>query len=275
MLFALPFPAIDPVALSLGPIAIRWYALAYLVGLVGGAWYVGRLFAVPGSWPRGTPPFPPARVWDLMGVIALGVIVGGRLGYVLFYAPAYFAAHPFEILALWQGGMSFHGGCVGATLAAAIHTRLCRGSILGVSDALGCVAPIGLFFGRLANFINGELWGRPSDLPWAVLFPGGGPPRHPSQLYEAMLEGVVLFLLVNGFARYGRGLRHPGFCTGLFLIGYAVFRIGVEFFREPDAGLGILFELGGAGVTMGILLSAPMLVGGLGLVVWSRCRKTA
>ena len=275
MLFALPFPAIDPVALSLGPIAIRWYALAYLVGLVGGAWYVRRLFAEPGSWPRGTPPFPPARVWDLMGVIALGVILGGRLGYVLFYAPAYFAAHPFEILALWQGGMSFHGGGVGATLAAAIHTRLCRGSILGVSDALGCVAPIGLFFGRLANFINGELWGRPSDLPWAVLFPGGGPPRHPSQLYEAMLEGVVLFLLVNGFARYGRGLRHPGFCTGLFLVGYATFRIGVEFFREPDAGLGILFELGGAGVTMGILLSAPMLAGGLGLVVWSRCRKTA
>ncbi len=258
-LLTLPFPNIDPVALRLGPLAIRWYGLAYLVGFVL-AWLVMRWLLK--RWGTG------ATVDDELTILLFavgGVILGGRLGYVLFYDLAYYAAHPLTIFALWDGGMSFHGALIGVIVAGVIAARVVRIPFLTIADAAAVGTPIGLFFGRIANFINGELWGRPSNLPWAIVFPRAGPlPRHPSQLYEALLEGVVLLaiLLILVFVRR----RWPrGFLFGVMMTGYALARITAEFFRQPDIQIGFL----PGGITMGQVLSVPVLVVGVALIAWS------
>ncbi len=289
MPYVLPFPDIDPVLFSvrlLGiELAIRWYALAYIAGLLLGWRYVAFLARRPALW-GGRPALAPEQSDDLLTWMILGVILGGRLGYVLFYQPAYFAAHPAEILAVWQGGMSFHGGFLGV-VAGVVGFALRNGlPILGVGDAVAAAAPIGLFFGRLANFINGELWGRPSTAPWAVVFPGEAaacPPdwllpcaRHPSQLYEAALEGVLLFAILAVAIRRG-ALGRPGRVFGIFLIGYGLARTFVERFRQADAQFvtpdnphGHVLRLGAEwGLTMGQLLSLPMVLAGLVLVLRS------
>ena len=264
---ALPFPAIDPVLIEIGPFAIRWYALAYIAGLVLGWQYVKRLVQRPG-WR-----LTPTDIDDLLVYITLGVVIGGRLGYVLFYRPGYYLSNPLEALAVWHGGMSFHGGALGVLAAALIFAQ--PPAPLRARDRSMRSAPprpIGLFFGRIANFINGELFGRVSDVPWAVVFPHGGPaPRHPSQLYEAGLEGLVLFGIMTWFAWRPREPDSDGRLAGIFLIGYGVARIFVELFREPDPHLGFLI----GGLTMGQLLSLPLIVIGAVLVVRSYGRARA
>ena len=261
MLLALPFPAIDPVLITIGPLAIRWYALAYIFGLVLGWWYVRWLAARP------PPVMTREQVDDLLVWITLGVVLGGRLGYVLFYKPGYYVYHPLEAFALWHGGMSFHGGLVGVLVAGYIFSRRRGLHPLRVGDLVAAATPIGLFFGRIANFINGELFGRPSDVPWAMVFPNGGPlPRHPSQLYEAVLEGAVLFVVLFFCARSPALRDRPGMIGGIFLAGYAIARMTAELFREPDAHLGFLI----AGITMGQVLSVPMLLLGVFLIVRAR-----
>lgn len=260
---ALAFPSIDPVLIQIGPFAIRWYALAYIVGLVVGWRYVRRLVQRPG-WQ-----LTPLEIDDLLLYVTLGVVLGGRLGYVLFYRPGYYLGDPLEALAVWHGGMSFHGGVIGVIVAMWLFGRLRHRSFLEIGDAVVCALPIGLFLGRIANFINGELFGRATDVPWAMVFPRGGPaPRHPSQLYEAGLEGILLFAVLAAFAWRPRDPATAGRLGGIFLIGYALARIFVELFREPDAHLGFLW----AGLTMGQLLSLPMLAVGLALVAWSFAR---
>ncbi|HEU4519680.1 MAG TPA: prolipoprotein diacylglyceryl transferase [Microvirga sp.] len=274
-LFAFPFPAIDPIAIAVGPVAIRWYALAYVAGLLGGWFYARRLAARTELW---TPlPQPSAAdIDDLIVWVALGVVLGGRLGYVLFYNLDAYLARPAEILAVWHGGMSFHGGFLGAVLAIVGLARSRGLNPLALLDMAAVVTPIGLFFGRIANFINGELWGRVApDFPYAVVFPYAGPlPRHPSQLYEAFAEGLVLFVVLAVAVRRV-GFHRPGLIGGLFVFGYAVARIVCEFFREPDPQLGFLFgssvEALGGGVTMGMLLSVPMaIVGATAMVLAAR-----
>lgn len=268
--FALPFPAIDPVLVQLGPLSVRWYALAYIAGLVLG-WLLARnLVARPALW-GGTSPMQPQDLDDALFWATLGVILGGRLGYVLFYNPVYFLAHPADIIAVWKGGMSFHGGLAGTLVALVLFARSRRIPVLSLLDVAGVVAPLGLFFGRLANFINGELWGRPADVPWAIVFPHGGPlPRHPSQLYEAALEGVVLFIVMLVVVRMG-GLKRPGVAAGIFGIGYGLGRIVGEFFREPDVQLGYL----AFGTTMGMWLSVPLVLAGAGLLAYALKRTPA
>ena len=259
-LFAIPFPAIDPVAVAIGPFVVRWYALAYIVGLLLGWRYCLVLADRP-------PRLVERRdIDDFLVWATLGVVLGGRIGYVLFYQPGYYLQHPIEALYLWHGGMSFHGGALGVTLAILLFTRARRLPVLAFSDVIAEAIPIGLFFGRIANFINGELFGRETDIPWAMVFPNGGPvPRHPSQLYEAVCEGLLLFLLLL-LAEHRGARRRPGIVTGLFLIGYAVARMSGELFRQPDAQLGFLVF----GTTMGQLLSIPALIGGLILIWWAR-----
>jgi phosphatidylglycerol:prolipoprotein diacylglycerol transferase len=259
-LFAIPFPAIDPVAISFGPLAIRWYALAYIVGLLIGWRYCLALAS--------RPPYLVGRqnVDDFLVWATLGVVLGGRLGYVLFYMPGYYASHPLEALYVWHGGMSFHGGALGVTLAILLFTRARKIPLFAFSDIITAAIPIGLFFGRIANFINGELYGRATQVPWAMIFPNGGAiPRHPSQLYEAFCEGVLLFLLLFAAERMLMR-RRPGVITGLFLAGYAVARMSGEVFREPDAQLGFLIF----GTTMGQLLSIPVLVAGIAIILWAQ-----
>ena len=266
-LLALPFPAIDPIVIAIGPLAVRWYALAYVAGLLGGWFYARRLAAVPSLWGDVRRPTP-TDIDDVIVYAALGIVVGGRLGYVLFYNAGTYFANPSEILAVWRGGMSFHGGFVGALLALVLFARSRELSVLGLLDLAGAVAPIGLFFGRIANFVNGELWGRPApDFSLAFVFPHGGPlPRHPSQLYEAFAEGLVLFVLL-ALAVRRFGFRSPGLIGGLFLLSYAVARGVCELFREPDPQLGFLFGSAapflGGGVTMGQILSLPMAIAGI------------
>ena len=258
MMFAIPFPAIDPVLISIGPLAIRWYSLAYIAGILLGWRYILGLAAI-----RKQKGIDAAAIDDLIVWLVLGVILGGRLGYVLFYKAGYYASNPLEAFYVWQGGMSFHGGALGVILAMALFSRKRDIAFLPLADMVACAVPIGLFFGRIANFINGELFGRPTDVPWAVVFPRGGPePRHPSQLYESFLEGLVLFLILTALWRYTRLYERPGAMGGVFLMGYGAFRFFVEFFREPDAHLGYLVS----GATMGQLLSLPMIVFGLWLV---------
>jgi phosphatidylglycerol:prolipoprotein diacylglycerol transferase len=257
-LLAIPFPAFDPIAISVGPLAIRWYALAYIVGLLIG-WRYCLILA-------DRPPNLVSRkdIDDFLVWATLGVVLGGRIGFVLFYNLPYYAEHPIEALYLWHGGMSFHGGAIGVTLAIMLFARTRKVGILALSDIVIEAVPIGLFFGRIANFINGELWGRPSDVPWAMVFPTGGPaPRHPSQLYEAVGEGVLLFLLLLTAERRGARKR-PGVETGIFLAGYAVARMTGEMFRQPDPQLGFLLF----GATMGQLLSIPVLIAGLAIIWW-------
>jgi phosphatidylglycerol:prolipoprotein diacylglycerol transferase len=272
---ALPFPAIDPIAFAIGPFAIRWYALAYVVGLLGGWFYARRLAARARLWGSLRQPTA-AEIDDVIVWVALGVVLGGRIGYVLFYNFEAYLARPAEILAVWHGGMSFHGGFLGAILALVLFARARGLNSLAMLDLAAVVTPIGLFFGRIANFINGELWGRPApDIPWAFVFPGAGAlPRHPSQLYEALGEGLILFLIL-AVAVHRFGFRRPGLLGGLFVLGYAIARIVCEFFREPDPQLGYLLGTSvGAlrgGLTMGMILSIPMALVGAG-AIWLAAR---
>jgi phosphatidylglycerol:prolipoprotein diacylglycerol transferase len=258
------FPMIDPVAVQLGPLAIRWYALAYVAGLVLGWWLTRRVVARPDLWGR-QPPLKPVEIDDLLVAMAFGVVLGGRIGYILFYNLPYYSAHPLQALEVWHGGMSFHGGLIGSSIAILLFSWRRGISALPVFDLVAMVVPIGLFFGRIANFINGELWGRVSDVPWAMVFPGAGPlPRHPSELYEAALEGVLLFIILAVMVRRG-ALRRPALLSGSFLVGYGLFRIICETFREPDVQLGFLF----GDVTMGMVLSVPMILIGVVAVAWA------
>jgi phosphatidylglycerol---prolipoprotein diacylglyceryl transferase len=269
-LFALPFPAFDPVLVSIGPFAIRWYALAYIFGILLAWLYARAIIRSERLW-GGPAPFSAIDVDDFVLWVTLGIILGGRLGYVLFYNPAHFAAHPAEILQMWKGGMSFHGGFLGCVLAVVLFARARGIPMLSLGDITCAVGPIGLFLGRLANFVNAELWGRPADVPWAVAFPSGGPlPRHPSQLYEAALEGLVLFAVLAFLIRRG-ALRRPGLVIGVFAVGYGIARSLAELFREPDPQLGFLW----GGLTMGMLLSLPMILAGLGFIAFALSRKPA
>ncbi|EFH09726.1 prolipoprotein diacylglyceryl transferase [Pseudoroseomonas cervicalis] len=263
MLFAIPFPAIDPVLVEIGPFAIRWYALAYIAGILIGWRLMRRLAALPPVAASAE------QVDDFVTWAVLGVILGGRLGYVLFYQPDHYLSAPWEALYVWKGGMSFHGGAAGVILAVILFCRRQGLSILRFGDRLTAVVPVGLFFGRLANFINGELWGRVTDVPWAMVFPHGGPePRHPSQIYQAALEGLCLFLLLQVLVRIPRIREREGFIAGAFLAGYGVARMIGEMFRQPDAQLGFLW----GGATMGQLLSIPMVLVGVALMALSRPR---
>jgi phosphatidylglycerol:prolipoprotein diacylglycerol transferase len=258
-LFAIPYPAIDPIIIQFGPFAIRWYALAYIAGLVIGWRYCIALAKRPPLFVK------PLDIDDFLTWATLGVVLGGRLGYVLFYKPDYYFTHPLEIFEVWHGGMSFHGGALGVIVAIALFCRQRSLSFFSFGDIIVCAVPIGLFFGRIANFINGELWGRVTDVPWAMVFPTGGPePRHPSQLYEACLEGIILFLVINGLERFTRIRDKPGALSGVFLIGYGCARIIAEFFRQPDSFLGfVAFGF----VTMGQILSLPLIAVGLILLL--------
>ncbi|MBV8964047.1 MAG: prolipoprotein diacylglyceryl transferase [Hyphomicrobiales bacterium] len=261
-LFVIPYPMISPVLLQIGPFALRWYALAYVAGLIAGWWLAKRIVANDRLWGGRARPTP-TDIDDLIVYAALGVVLGGRIAYVLFYNFSFYLERPWEIFTVWRGGMSFHGGLIGCMLAMALLARSRRLPVLAFFDTVATVVPIGLFLGRLANFVNGELWGRVSDVPWAMVFPNGGPqPRHPSQLYEAGLEGVVLFIILLMAVRSG-GLRRPGLICGLFGLGYGLARIAVEFVREPDAQLGYLY---GGWLTMGMLLSLPLVLAGAALL---------
>jgi len=285
-LLAIPFPAIDPVAVSLGPFAVRWYALAYIVGLIVG-WRYCMMLA------DRTPQLVSRQdIDDFLVWATLGVVLGGRAGYVLFYNFDYYFGHPIEALYLWHGGMSFHGGALGVTVAIVLFARRRKVPIFALADIVIEAVPIGLFFGRIANFINGELYGRITDVSWAMIFPGGAGgadtvppalrglcqavtladgapglncPRHPSELYEAACEGVLLFLVLLCAERRG-ARRRPGVETGIFLAGYAVARMSGELFRQPDAQLGYLVF----GMTMGQLLSVPVLIAGILIIWWAR-----
>ena len=288
---ALPFPEISPEIVSVTifgvELALRWYALAYIAGIVIGWRVVVAATRRPALWPGDAAPMTARDVEDLLTWVILGVILGGRLGYVLFYQPGYYLANPGQILQVWQGGMAFHGGLLGVVLAVVLFSRRRGINWISVADALCMVAPVGLLLGRVANFINAELWGRPTDLPWGVIFPGraaqdcadviGLCARHPSQLYEAALEGLILgaVLLWLGWRR--GALRVPGTLTGVFFAGYGIARFLVEFVRQPDAQfvspgnpLGLAWHVGGYGLTMGQILSLPMIAFGIGLVIWAR-----
>jgi phosphatidylglycerol:prolipoprotein diacylglycerol transferase len=275
-IFAIPYPQIDPelFSISLGSFefSLRWYSLAYIAGLILGWRLIVRLMRRPQLWPGDKAPMAPAQPEDLLTWMILGVVLGGRLGYVIFYNPAYFLANPGDILKVWEGGMSFHGGFIGVILGVTLFARSRAIPLFQISDAVALAAPVGIFFGRLANFVNGELWGRVTDVPWAMVFPGAGPePRHPSQLYEAGLEGLLLGAVMWGMA-YSRGwLKHPGAVTGMFFIGYGLARSVVENFRQWDAQLGYVVEIGAGGLTMGQMLSLPMVLIGLGFI-WNAWR---
>lgn len=287
----IPFPDLSPEIFTIPlfgmEFALRWYALAYIVGIVIGWRLVVASVKRPRLWPGDIAPMTVRQVEDLLTWVVLGVILGGRLGYVLFYQPGHFLSHPGQILQVWQGGMSFHGGLMGVVTACILYSRKQGIRWISVADVLCMVTPVGLFLGRIANFINAELWGRPTDLPWGVIFPGAAAQdcpevvglcaRHPSQLYEAALEGLVLgaVLLWLGWRR--GGLRWPGSLTGVFFAGYGLARFLVEFVRQPDAQfvsegnpLGLALHLGGIGLTMGQLLSLPMIAFGLGMILWAR-----
>jgi phosphatidylglycerol:prolipoprotein diacylglycerol transferase len=265
MIPVLLFPQFDPVLVQLGPISIRWYALAYIGSLVLG-WRIMRHLV------RREPAVATVeQTDDFLTWATFGVVLGGRLGYVLFYQPSHYLADPLSALEVWQGGMSFHGGALGVTLALVLFFRQQKIPLLGFADRIAVVTPIGLGLGRIANFINGELWGRPAPdwLPWAMIFPTGGPiPRHPSQIYQALMEGLTLFIVLWLLARRERVRARFGLLTGVFLVGYAIARSIGELFRQPDAFLGYLFE----GLTMGQLLSVPMLIAGVWLIVRARTR---
>jgi phosphatidylglycerol:prolipoprotein diacylglycerol transferase len=289
----LPFPNIGPDIFTI-PIGdfdftLRWYAVAYIVGLLLGAHLVKRLMRRPQLWgPNGTP-LHPHEVDDLLTYMIVGVILGGRLGFVLFYQPEYYFQNPKEILAIWNGGMSFHGGFLGVVVAGMFFCLIRKKSVTRVGDAVAYGTPIGLGLGRLANFINGELWGKPTTQPWGFVFPDpraqicpdgwvGECGRHPSQLYEAGLEGLLLFIVMTILIRKG-WLRYRGAMIGVFVMGYGLARSFVEFFREPDAQFvsatnpnGWVFQIGDFGVSQGQLLSIPMIVVGFMIIIWARGR---
>jgi phosphatidylglycerol:prolipoprotein diacylglycerol transferase len=262
------FPNIDPVAFSIGPLAVHWYALAYIAALAFAIWYVKRLVRTAALWADRKPTITPNQVDDLFVWLALGVILGGRLGYVLFYNPLHFAVNPLDIVKIWEGGMSFHGGFLGVVLALLIYGKRHGAALDRLLDLGAAATPVGLGLGRLANFINGELYGRPADVPWAMIFPSDPlqVPRHPSQLYEAVLEGPVLFLVIRIATHRFQALAHPGRASGLFALGYGLARIVVEFFREPDTQLGYFAGF----ITMGMILSLPLVAVGIWLLLRSR-----
>ena len=278
-MLSIPFPTFDPVAFAIpeffgiGPLAIRWYALAYLGGFLLGWWYGMRLARRTAGRPE------PQDIEDFLTWAVIGTIIGGRLGFVLFYNFSYYAENPLEIFAIWEGGMAFHGGLLGVAAAIVLFARLRDFSPLQLGDIIACVAPIGLFLGRIANFINNELWGRPTDLPWGVVFPI--PPdwqpyletvaRHPSQLYQAMLEGLLLFLLLLALFQYRRIRERPGTLTGIFLIGYGAARFLVEFVRQYDPRLELFFDI----FTHGQILSLPMILAGVAFIWVARSRPPA
>ena len=277
MFLTIPYPAIRPEIFvlgpyhlggwELGPFAIRWYAMAYIAGLVIGWRYCVALAKRPPLVVK------PSDVDDFLTWATLGVVLGGRLGYVLFYQPSQYLANPLAALEVWHGGMSFHGGALGVIIAMLLFCRQRGISFFSFGDIIVCAVPIGLFFGRIANFINGELWGRISDVPWAMVFPTGGPElRHPSQLYEAGLEGILLFLIINILERTTRIRERPGALGGVFLIGYGLARIIVEFFRQPDSFLGYLAF---GWLTMGQILSLPLIIAGLILLLRPQRRAAA
>jgi len=289
-----PFPEFDPVLIHLGPLPIRWYALAYVAGIVLGWVYAAKIIKTERIWAPGKPPITTVQLDDLVLWITLGIILGGRFGYALFYKPVMYAqlftgeswAERLELFQLWTGGMSFHGGFLGVCLAIFLFARKHQTNLLSLGDAIAPVAPIGLAFGRLANFINGELWGRTTDVPWAIRFcndriretyqrvlygecPAGDLPRHPSQLYEAGLEGIVLLAILSLAVWKWRLLAKPGYVTGLFLVGYGLSRAALETVREPDAGWTAHIPFG---LTMGMILSIPMILVGAWLIrrAWMR-----
>ncbi|MDR9393865.1 MAG: prolipoprotein diacylglyceryl transferase [Roseovarius sp.] len=288
---SIPFPDISPEIFSISlfgmEFALRWYALAYIAGIVIGWRLVVAAVRRPALWPGDQAPMTPDQVEDLLTWVIVGVILGGRLGFVLFYQPAYYIQNPGEILLIWQGGMSFHGGLLGVVAACLGYAWRRRIRWLSLADVLCMATPAGLMLGRIANFINAELWGRPTDLPWGVIFPGamaqdcpgvaGACARHPSQLYEAALEGLLLGAVLLWMAWRRGALKRPGRLTGVFFAGYGIARFLVEFARQadpqfitPDNPLGHVVQMGAAGVTMGQLLSLPMVAIGLGFILWSR-----
>jgi phosphatidylglycerol:prolipoprotein diacylglycerol transferase len=290
MPLVLPFPEIDPAlfTIELGgfSFSLRWYALAYIAGLLAGWWLMVRLMRRERLWPGARAPMTSDQPEELLTWMVLGVVLGGRLGFVVFYNPGYYLENPLEALAIWEGGMSFHGGFLGVMLGVILYARAKGMPLLQVADAVALAAPPGIFFGRIANFINGELWGRPTDVPWAMVFPAADDqPRHPSQLYEAALEGVVLFAVLWWLALARGALKRPGLATGAFFIGYGLARTVVEFFRQgdlqfvtPDNPAGHFWRLGTGpdafGLTMGQILSLPMIAIGLGFVLWAlRARR--
>lgn len=267
-LTALPFPNIDPIILRIGPLAIHWYGVGYIVGILFAWWYAKRLAANARLWPNGVLPMKPEDLDDFVLWAAVGVVAGGRVGYILFYDLPKYLANPLDIFAVWQGGMSFHGGILGVTLAMILFARRRGIHVWSLFDVVAAGVPVGLGLVRVANFINSELWGRPTDVAWAVEFPNGGPfPRHPSQLYEALLEGLVLFLVLRLLTHSGLKLKTPRFVSGAFVCGYGLSRIFVEFFREPDAQLGYLV---GGWLTMGMVLSLPMVLIGIWAMVTAK-----
>ena len=259
----IPFPEFDPIAIEIGPLVVRWYALAFIIGLLAGWGYIITLLRHPPET------MISQQVGDFFSWTIIGVIAGGRLGFVGFYQPDYFLANPLQILAVWAGGMSFHGGLIGVMVAIILYARKYHIRVLSLADLVAAAAPIGLFLGRLANFINGELYGRATDVPWAVVFPGGGNiGRHPSQLYEAGLEGLLLFIILFALARFAGARYRPGLITGVFLLGYGAARTFVEFFRQPDTYVGE----GGFliwGSTIGQWLSVPIAIAGLTFIVYA------
>ena len=259
----IPYPHIDPVAVALGPFAVRWYGLMYVLGFLA-AWFLGRLRARQkgGGWTA-------RQVDDLLTFCAIGVIVGARLGYVLFYDLGAYLASPLDIFKLWTGGMSFHGGLAGVLIAVCFMARRTGRGFWGTVDMAALLAPPGLFFGRIGNFINGELFGRPTDSPLGMIFPAGGPlPRHPSQIYEACLEGIILFILLWWFSSRQRPI---GAISGIFALGYGISRSIVEFFREPDAHLGFIAF---GWLTTGQLLCLPLIIGGICLLIRAYVRPS-
>ena len=269
-MLAIPFPAIDPIAVAIGPFAVRWYGLAYFAGILIGWWYARRLVANDRLWGGNPAPISRLNVDDFLLWLVLGIVLGGRIGYAIFYQPDHFLSDPLSLLRLWEGGMSFHGGLAGVILAMVAFSLRHRIPMLSLFDISAASVTFGLFFGRIANFINAELWGRPTDLPWGVAFPNGGSiPRHPSQLYEAVLEGLVLFLVLRVLTHRFQSLERPGLTGGAFIAGYGIARILVEFAREPDPQLGYLAGM----LTMGMILSIPMVLVGIAAMILALRRK--
>jgi phosphatidylglycerol:prolipoprotein diacylglycerol transferase len=271
-LFAIPFPNIDPVLLSVGPFHIRWYALSYIVGIFVGWWWARRLAGNAKLWGAKGAPLKPGDIDDFVVWATLGIILGGRVGYVLFYDLPRFLESPASIFAIWEGGMSFHGGFLGTMLAMVLFARRRKIPTWSLIDVIAASVPPGILLVRIANFINGELWGKETDLPWGVAFPMAGPePRHPTQLYEGLLEGAALFLILLYFTHAQKRLRQPAFISGVFAAWYGTTRILIEFVRVPDVQIGYL-----AGpLTLGMLLSIPLFLAGIGLIVWSLRRTPA
>ncbi len=270
-MLAIPYPSIDPVAISIGPFAIRWYGLAYFAGILIGWWYARRLVANERIWGGRPAPMTQTDIDDFLLWLVIGIVGGGRLGYAIFYQPGHFLDDPLAFFKLWEGGMSFHGGLAGTIVAMTIFSLRRKVPMLSLFDVAAASVTFGLFFGRIANFINGELWGRTTDLPWGMVFPNAGPlPRHPSQLYEAALEGVVLFVVLRILTHRFLSLTRPGLTGGAFVAGYGLARIAVEFVREPDAQLGFF----AGGLTMGMMLSVPMVIIGVAAMLLARPRST-